>query len=142
QGAIAPAGFAAALDKWARPVSRLSSVIVPLGMLGWLTATAGNLGNGWSSAFDVHTLWLVLSATAFGQVWQPLLMLAVALASYDLLFRANWTVLIVLSAALLLGLGLVGHAAILGGLEGVLTRISQEVHLLSSAFWLASLFPL
>jgi putative copper resistance protein D len=142
QGFIAPKALAAALDKWTRPVSRLSAILIVLGMLGWLMATAGTMGDGWPSAFDMNTLWLVLSRTGFGQVWLPLLMLAVALAAYDLLFRANWIGLVLASAALLIGLGLVGHAAIASGMEGIFNRISQAIHLLSSAFWLGSLFPL
>jgi copper resistance protein D len=142
QRTLVPARLRAVLDGWARPLSRVSALIVPLGMLGWLCATAGNMGDGWASAFDLSTLWLVLSATAFGHVWAPLLLLALALGAYALLFRAGWTALMIGAALLLAGLGLVGHAATMEGVEGVLNRISQAVHLITSAFWLGSLLPL
>ena len=67
QGGLVRTGLRAALDPWARIIARLSAVILPLAMLGWLAATAGNMGDGWRSAVDAGTLWLVLSATSFGQ---------------------------------------------------------------------------
>ena len=142
QFGLAPANLRAALDPLAHALSRLSALALPLGMLLWLVATAGTMGDGWSSALDGKTLWLVLSATAFGHVWLPLLIFAVALCLYALLFRANWAALTIGAALLLIGLGLVGHAAIADGIGGLLNRISQAVHLITSAFWLGSLLPL
>jgi putative copper resistance protein D len=142
QFALAPANLRAALDPWAGLLCRLSALALPLGMLGWLAATAGGMGNGWASGFDGATLWLVLSATAFGHVWLPLLILAIGLCGSSLLFRANWVALTIGAALLLVGLGLVGHAAVAGGITGLLNRLSQAVHLITSAFWLGSLLPL
>jgi copper resistance protein D len=142
QSILAPEGLAEALNAWAYGIARLSVAAIIIGMLGWLMATAGTMGDGWVSALDLATLWLVLSDTTFGHVWQPLLLLAIATAGYALLFRGNWLALALAAAAMLVGLGLVGHAAMDAGVEGLLNRTSQAVHLLSSAFWLGSLFPL
>lgn len=142
QCALAAGGLAASLDRWARGAARLSAALIVLGMLGWLLATAATMGEGWSSALDPGTLGLVLWATSFGHVWGPLLVLAIAMAGYALYGRASWWGLALGATLLLMGLALVGHAAIASGMTGILNRISQSVHLLSSAFWLGSLLPL
>jgi putative copper resistance protein D len=139
---LAPAGFRTALESRARPLAILAAVTLPVSMLAWLAATAGGMADGWTSTIDPRTLWLVLSATAFGKVWGPLLVLAFLLAAAAF-WRRHWTALALGAAIALCGLGLVGHAAIAGGgLPGILNRLSQAVHLLSSAFWLGALLPL
>ncbi|MEQ1770010.1 MAG: copper homeostasis membrane protein CopD [Devosia sp.] len=139
---LAPAGLRAALDARVRPLALASALLLPLAMLAWLAATAGTMGDGWASVLDANTLALVLSATSFGHVWLPLLIVAAATAGYTLLPRSGWLGLSLASAAMLIGLGLVGHAAMASGFDGILNRLSQVIHLLSSAFWLGSLFPL
>jgi putative copper resistance protein D len=138
---LVPVGLRMALEPRARPLAIAAALVLPLAMLAWLAATAGGMGDGWSSATDPKTLWLVLSATAFGKIWGPLLLLAIVLAVVA--FRRNhWTALAIGTAIALCGLGLVGHAAIASGVAGILNRLSQAVHLLSSDFWLGSLLPL
>ena len=45
------------------------------------------------------------------------------------------------SGALLASLGLVGHAAMQTGAEGVLHRMNHAVHLLTAGAWLGGLIP-
>ena len=45
------------------------------------------------------------------------------------------------SAALLASLGLVGHAAIQTGVEGVAHRVNHAVHLLTAGAWIGGLVP-
>ncbi|HWA17804.1 MAG TPA: copper homeostasis membrane protein CopD [Devosia sp.] len=138
---LAPGGLRTALEPRARPLAILAALVLPAAMLAWLAATAGGMGDGWSSAIDPKTLWLVLTATSFGKIWGPLLILAVLLAAIAF-WRSHWTALAIGTTVALCGLGLVGHAAIASGMAGILNRISQALHLLSSAFWLGSLLPL
>lgn len=132
----------AVLERKARRTAILSAVLLVIGELAWLVATTGTMGDGWASAFDPATLWLVLSATAFGRVWGPQLLLATILLVIALSGRGRWMALAIASGIALCGLGLVGHAAIGAGVIGVLNRISQALHLVSSGLWIGSLIPL
>jgi putative copper resistance protein D len=132
----------AALEPQTRPTAILSALFLVVGQLIWLAATAGTMADGWSSAFDPPTLWLVLTATAFGRVWGPLLLIGAILLVIAVIGRGRWMALSIISGLALCGLGLVGHAAMSSGAAGVLNPVSQALHLLSSAFWVGCLIPL
>ena len=53
--------------------------------------------------------------------------------------EAGWAAISLASAALLASLGLVGHAAMQTGAEGVLHRANHAVHLLAAGAWLGGL---
>ena len=53
--------------------------------------------------------------------------------------RGRWAAISLASAALLASLGLVGHAAMQTGAEGVLHRLNHAVHLLAAGAWLGGL---
>ncbi|HEY3620958.1 MAG TPA: CopD family protein [Roseiarcus sp.] len=55
--------------------------------------------------------------------------------------RARWAATSLVSAALLASLGLVGHAAMQSGAEGVLHRANHIVHLLTAGAWIGGLVP-
>jgi copper resistance protein D len=82
----------------------------------------------------------VLSDTAFGPAWAAHLVLAAALVAVVLFgprMRCGPTTLA--SGALLASLGLVGHAAMQTGAEGLLHRLNHAAHLLTTGAWLGGL---
>ena len=84
----------------------------------------------------------MLSDTAFGHAWAAHLVLAAALVAVVAFGpRARWAATSLVSAALLASLGLVGHAAMQTGAEGVLHRANHAVHLLAAGAWIGGLVP-
>jgi copper resistance protein D len=142
QAVLAPAALRTALEPRAWPTTLASTLVLIAGQVMWLAATAGTMADGWTSAFDLTTLWSVLTATSFGRSWGPLLMLSALLLIIAIVRRHNWGILAILSGAVLVGLGTIGHATIGSGLASLVNRISQAAHLLSSGFWVGSLLPL
>jgi putative copper resistance protein D len=129
-----------------RPAHRLalvSAILLLLGAVVWLMATAATMGDGPADAINPQVIGLVLGRTSFGRVWGPHIFVC-ALAMLATLGRSawGWWPTLVLSTVALGALGLVGHAAIDTGLHGILNRTSQVLHLLSSGFWLGALLPL
>lgn len=130
-----------------QPVQRRIDVALALStvitMVVWLCLEAGEAGDGWEDIVNPDVLWSVLTATGFGAVWAFRLALGVLLL-VALALPANtrkWSML-VLSAALLASLGLVGHAAMEEGTVGWLHRLNHALHLLSAGFWIGCLPPL
>lgn len=141
QWLLCPERLRRALDLPLRPLARLAAAGMLAGEILWLAATAGNLGEGWSDAFNPSTLLLVLTGTRFGHVWIATLILTAVLLVSTLL-RASWLWVMLVAAVALSTLGLVGHGASVAGAAGVVNQVSQVLHLLTSGFWLGALVPL
>ncbi len=141
QSLLAPTGLRLAIERPSRVASTISALLLLLSGLLWLSATAGNMGDGWADTLSIGVVSTVLTATSFGHIWGPHLLLGLVLVLL-LAIRANWALIALLSTVALGMLGLVGHAAIDSGLLGLLNQTSQILHLLSSGFWLGSLLPL
>lgn len=126
-------------------VAIVSAAVLLVSGVARLLIVAGSMGSGWADTVNPAVVGTVLRSTQFGQIWTwhlgiALLVLpAAALAGRT---RAGWSVLAILSALSLGGLGLIGHAATLDGSVGLLNRASHILHALSSGFWLGSLVPL
>ena len=88
------------------------------------------MADDWSAAVDPGAIGAVLTDTAFGHAWAAHLVLAAALVAVVVFGpRGEWAATAIASAALLASLGLVGHAAMQTGAEGVLHRANHAVHL-------------
>jgi putative copper resistance protein D len=100
------------------------------------------MADDWSAAIDPEAIGAVLTDTAFGHAWAAHLILAAALVAV-VIFEpsARWVATAVASAALLASLGLVGHAAMQTGAEGILHRVNHAVHLLTAGAWIGGLVP-
>jgi putative copper resistance protein D len=93
-----------------------------------------------SAALEPSAIGAVLTDTEFGHAWTAHLVLAAALVAIVLFApRGRWTTISLASAALLASLGLVGHAAMQTGAEGLLHRLNHAVHLLAAGAWLGGL---
>jgi copper resistance protein D len=83
-----------------------------------------------------------LTDTAFGHAWAAHLVLATLLV-FVVAFgpRSRWGPAVAASAAVLASLGLVGHASMQTGAEGVSHRANHAVHLLAAGAWIGGLIP-
>ena len=100
------------------------------------------MADDWSAALDPGAIGAVLTDTAFGHAWAAHLVLAAALVAVVVFGpRGRWAPTALASAALLASLGLVGHAAMQTGAEGVLHRANHAVHLLTAGAWIGGLVP-
>ena len=140
--AYAPERLRLALSPVVRRLALIASVVALItGMLGSRSKSA-SMADDWSAAIDPEAIGAVLTDTAFGHSWASHLALAAALVAVVALGpRARWAATSLVSAALLASLGLVGHAAMQTGAEGVLHRANHAVHLIAAGAWIGGLVP-
>jgi putative copper resistance protein D len=140
--AYAPERLRLALSPPIRRLALIASLVALVTAIAWLMLESASMVDDWSAAFDPGAIGAVLSDTAFGHAWAAHLILAAALVAVVIFEpRARWVATAVASAALLASLGLVGHAAMQTGAEGVLHRINHAVHLLTAGAWIGGLIP-
>jgi copper resistance protein D len=120
----------------------IASVVVLVTAIVWLALESASMADDWSAALDPGAIGAVLTDTAFGHAWAAHLLLAATLVAVVVFGpRARWAGTAVASAALLASLGLVGHAAMQSGVEGVLHRANHAFHLLATGAWIGGLVP-
>src|SRR5580700_9918780 len=140
--AYAPERLRLALSPVARRFTLIASVVALITAIAWLALESASMADEWSAAVDPDAIGAVLTDTAFGPVWAAHLLLSAGLVAVIVFGpRARWTATSVVSAALLASLGLVGHAAMQTGAEGVLHRMNHAVHLLTAGAWIGGLVP-
>jgi copper resistance protein D len=138
----APERLRLALSPVARRLALIASVLALITAVAWLALESASMAADWSAASDPGAIGAVLTDTAFGHAWALRLALAVALVAVVAFGpRARWAATSLLSAALLASLGLVGHAAMQTGAEGVLHRANHAVHLMAAGAWIGGLVP-
>jgi putative copper resistance protein D len=140
--AYAPERLRLALTPVVRRLALIASLVALVTAIAWLMLESASMADDLSAAIDPQAIGAVLTDTAFGQVWAPHLVLAAGLAAVVVFGpRDRWGPTAVASAALLASLGLVGHAAMQTGAEGILHRANHAVHLLTTGAWLGGLVP-
>src|SRR5271165_3492417 len=123
-------------------LSLVASIIVFATAIIWLALESASMADDWSGAYDPGAIGDLLTDTAFGHAWAAHLILAAALiAVVGFGPRGRWATTTIVSAAVLASLGLVGHAAMQTGAEGVAHRANHAVHLLTTAMWIGGLVP-
>ena len=123
-------------------LSLVASVVAFATAIIWLALESAAMADDWSSAYDLGAIGDVLTDTGFGHAWAAHLILAAALvAVVGFGPRDRWATATVVSAALLASLGLVGHAAMQTGAEGVAHRANHAAHLLTTGAWIGGLVP-
>jgi putative copper resistance protein D len=139
--AYAPERLRLALSPVVRRLTLIASLVALITAIVWLALESAS-ADDWSAALDPEATGAVLTDTAFGHVWAAHLGLAAALVAVVAFGpRARWAATSLVSAALLASLGLVGHAAMQAGAEGVLHRANHAVHLLATGAWIGGLVP-
>jgi putative copper resistance protein D len=143
QSALAPTGLKEALASPLRAIFTGALAAALITTAAWLFLISGQMAGDWAGAWTPSTWYAVLADTEFGQIWRYRLAGVILLCGLFLARRpASWRGEMALSTLFLASLGLIGHAAMLDGVEGWVNRGSQIVHLLASGFWLGSLVPL
>lgn len=137
---IAPRALSDSLLATSRRIARFNAWLLLLSALLWLGFQAGAMGDGWTDTINPNVIWLVLTATPFGQAWVINLLIAgLAVIVAHTLGPRRGAVLAILATLDLAALAFVGHAVAETGGLGLLSETSQIVHLLSSGFWFGSL---
>ena len=140
--AYAPERLRLALSPVVRRLALIASVVALITGMLWLALESASMADDWSAAIDPEAIGAVLTDTAFGHSWASHLALAAALVAVVALGpRARWAATSLVSAALLASLGLVGHAAMQTGAEGILHRANHAVHLTAAGAWIGGLVP-
>jgi putative copper resistance protein D len=138
----APERLRLALSPVIRRLALIFSVVALITAIAWLALESGSMADDWSAAVAPDLIGAVLTDTAFGRAWAPHLVLAAALVAVVIVEpRPRWAATSLVSAALLASLGLVGHAAMQTGAEGVLHRMNHAVHLVTAGAWIGGLVP-
>ena len=140
--AYAPERLRLALSPAARRVALIASLVALITAIAWLALESASMADDWSAALDPEAIAAVLTDTAFGHAWSLHLALATALVAVVAFGPgARWGPTALASAALLASLGLVGHATMQIGVEGVVHRANHAVHLLAAGAWIGGLVP-
>jgi putative copper resistance protein D len=140
--AYAPERLRLALSRVVRRLALVASLVALISAIAWLALESAAMADDRSAAIDPDVIVAVLSDTAFGQAWAAHLVLAAALVAVVVFGpRDRWAATAVASAALLASLGLVGHAAMQMGVEGVLHRANHALHLMAAGAWIGGLVP-
>jgi putative copper resistance protein D len=140
--AYAPERLRLALSPAIRRLALIASLVALITAVAWLALESAAMADDWSAAVDLGQIGAVLTDTAFGHAWALHLVLAAALvAAVAVGSRDRWAATSLASAALLASLGLVGHAAMQTGAEGVLHRANHAVHLMAAGAWIGGLVP-
>jgi putative copper resistance protein D len=140
---IASHALSTSLLSTSRRIAVFNAWLLFFSAILWLGLEAGDMGDGWADTVNPAVIWLVITATAFGQVWVANLILAgLAVLIAHLVGPRRWAALAVTATLCLGALAFIGHAVSETGLLGVLSETSQVIHLLSSGFWFGSLLSL
>ncbi len=140
--AYAPERLRLALSPVIRRLALIASLVALITAIAWLALESALMADAWSAAVDPGQIGAVLTDTAFGHAWAAHLVLATALVAVIVFGpRDRWAATSLMSAALLASLGLVGHAAMQVGAEGVLHRANHAVHLVAAGAWIGGLVP-
>jgi copper resistance protein D len=138
----APVKLRRALTPALRPLAFPLSLVLLATAILWLALEAASMSEDWGAAFDPGAIAGVLTDTEFGRAWIAHLAFAAALVVAALFAPRDGSGLLAVCAGLLLAsLGLVDHAAMQTGVEGVLHRTNDAVHLLMAGAWLGGLIP-
>lgn len=142
-GLLTPAGLRKDMSTFQRRVIPTLLLLATTTAIAWLGLEAGEAGNGWSDAINPGTISLIITDTAFGQMWLwRLIVAALLLGTLALRGDARRYSLVVVSAAFLASLSFVGHAVMQDGPIGWAHRFNDALHLLSAGFWVGCLPPL
>jgi copper resistance protein D len=139
--AYAPERLRLVFSPVVRRVALIASLVAFITAIAWLALESAAMADDWSAAIASTAIGAVLTDTAFGHAWSLHLILAAALVAVVAFARTGWGAPSIASAAFLASLGLVGHAAMQTGAEGVLHRANHAVHLIAAGAWIGGLVP-
>ncbi|MFG6653589.1 copper homeostasis membrane protein CopD [Scandinavium sp. M-37] len=123
------------------PLLRVTLLINAVSATLMLMLQGGLMANGWGDVLQPD-IWLAVTGTRFGSIWQwQILLTWVALAIVCLRPHRLAPLLLILCVAQLLLMAGVGHAAMQDGAIGALQRLNHAIHLLCAGAWFGGLLP-
>jgi len=140
---LSPEGFSAVLARKNQTLILTSAFVSAFTSFLMLAVQAGVMGNGWTDTINLN-VWMLVLTTTFGDVWRWHMLMSVCALLLLLIDRlpGRYLLVLLLSAGMLIGQALIGHAAMREGACGFLQRANHALHLLSAAYWFGSLVPL
>lgn len=140
---LAPMRVADELTRRLNPLMDGTMIILVGAMLPWPILEAAQIDGTWAGAFQLPTIGTLLSSTAPGTFWIEQMMVSLLLMVIYLALgrRGRYPVLLV-GAALMVSLALVGHAAMDGGWRGDLHKANDAIHILAASTWIGGLVAL
>ncbi len=137
-----PEPLSGSLAMQLRTAALAATAVAILAVAASLPVQTALIGNGWPDALDGSVVWSVLALTGTGRQWFVEAGGGCALLAglmFPLLRKP--AVLAVLSALMLAGLALNGHAATQAGPVGLFHRLNDALHVLAGGAWLGALVP-
>jgi putative copper resistance protein D len=139
---LVPEGLSGCIWAKLRAVRVAAVALAVIATVVVLPVRCAMLGNGWADGLDGDVMTSVLTGTSVGTAWAWQAVFAALLLTVTLLpLRQKVAVTAVVSALLLCGLSLTGHAAMNDGWLRVLHRANDMVHVLSGGAWVGALIP-
>ncbi|MGO4196143.1 copper homeostasis membrane protein CopD [Rhizobium sp. YAF28] len=139
---LVPEGLSGCIWAKLRAVRVAAVALAVIATVVVLPVRCAMLGNGWADGLDGDVMTSVLTGTSVGTAWAWQAVFAALLLTVTLLpLRQKVAVTAVVSALLLCGLSLTGHAAMNDGWLRVLHRANDMVHVLSGCAWVGALIP-
>lgn len=130
---------------WSRikPVRIAAVLVVFMTMIATLPVRSAMLGNGWQDAIDLQTITDIVAATSIGRAWLWQLVGTVALIACFTFAAGNiaMSLTALVSAFLIGGLTMIGHAAMNSGWIGTFQQVNDTAHMLAAGAWLGALWP-
>ncbi len=127
------------LDEKLRSLLIASATVSLATALLWLMLEAGLMSGDPAAMVDAPTISTVLTQTAFGSVWAFRLVVSVLLIVALTLQAAGRRPKLLLAMLLLASLGMVGHAVMDRGFDGIVHRANHAAHLLAAGAWTGGL---
>jgi putative copper resistance protein D len=139
---LVPEGLSGCIWAKLRAVRVAALALAVIATVVLLPVRCAMLGNGWADGLDGDVMISVLTGTSVGTAWAWQAVFAALLLAVTLLpLRQKVAVTAVVSALLLCGLSLTGHAAMNDGWLRALHRANDMVHVLSGGAWVGALMP-
>ncbi len=139
---LVPEGLSGCIWAKLQAVRVAAVALAVIATLVLLPVRCAMLGNGWADGLDGDVMTSVLTGTSVGTAWAWQAVFAALLLVVTLLpLRQKIALTAVVSALLLCGLSLTGHAAMNDGWLRVLHRANDMVHVLSGGAWVGALIP-
>ncbi|MBB3655667.1 putative copper resistance protein D [Rhizobium sp. BK650] len=139
---LVPEGLSGSI--WARlRVARVAAVaLITIATAALLPVRGAMLGNGWADGLDTGTTISMLTGTSIGTAWAWQAVFAVVLLAVTCMSsRRQMAATAIVSALLLCGLALTGHAAMNDGWLRVFHQANDIVHVLAAGAWIGALAP-
>ncbi len=139
---LVPKGLSGRIWARLRAVRVAAVMLAVIATVVVLPVRCAMLGNSWADGLDRDVMISVLTGTSVGTAWAWQAVFAALLLVVTLLpLRQKVAATAVVSAFLLCGLSLTGHAAMNDGWLRVLHRANDMVHVLSGGAWVGALIP-